>query len=193
MHGRHVASRVADLPSYVQAANDMRRVSGEGVAFLNIPRTYYGLVDEQLLIDGGARGELLSAACPRGLAPADAAAVVAALRDAGLVDAAGALALDADDAALDAALDARVGAFRAAPVATRAMVRAALRRSVYVNLWRLLGETLDEPTYLKVVRNQILIDVQGDDVLMQIFTSTILQREPGAEAPCPSTWWWWLS
>ena len=34
-----------------------------------------------------------------------------------------------------------------------------------------------------MVRNKILIDVQGEDVLMQIFTSTVLQRKPGTEAP----------
>jgi 4-hydroxyphenylpyruvate dioxygenase-like putative hemolysin len=33
------------------------------------------------------------------------------------------------------------------------------------------------------VRNKILIDVQGEDVLMQIFTSVVLQRAPGEEAP----------
>ena len=27
------------------------------------------------------------------------------------------------------------------------------------------------------------VDVQGDDVLMQIFTSTVLQKKPGTEAP----------
>ena len=34
-----------------------------------------------------------------------------------------------------------------------------------------------------IVRNQILLDVQGGDVLMQIFTACILQRGPGEEAP----------
>lgn len=34
-----------------------------------------------------------------------------------------------------------------------------------------------------IVRNEILVDVQGDDVLYQIFTSNILQRKPGEEAP----------
>ena len=29
----------------------------------------------------------------------------------------------------------------------------------------------------------ILVDVQGEDVLMQIFTSVVLQRTPGTEAP----------
>jgi 4-hydroxyphenylpyruvate dioxygenase-like putative hemolysin len=29
----------------------------------------------------------------------------------------------------------------------------------------------------------VKVDVQGDDVLMQIFTSTVLQKQPGTEAP----------
>ena len=36
---QHVASRVASLPEYVQRANDMRAITGEGFTFLNIPRT----------------------------------------------------------------------------------------------------------------------------------------------------------
>ncbi len=36
---------------------------------------------------------------------------------------------------------------------------------------------------MMIVRNKILIDVQGEDVLMQIFTGLVLQREPGREAP----------
>ena len=35
----------------------------------------------------------------------------------------------------------------------------------------------------RIVRNQILIDVQGGDVLMQIFTAPVLQRRVGDEAP----------
>ena len=40
------------------------------------------------------------------------------------------------------------------------MVRGVLRRSCYVNLWRLMGDQLGEATYLSIVRNKILIDVQ---------------------------------
>ena len=36
---------------------------------------------------------------------------------------------------------------------------------------------------MKIVRNKILVDVQGDDLLLQIFTSNILQRKVGDEAP----------
>ena len=63
------------------------------------------------------------------------------------------------------------------------MVQRVLRRSCYVNIWKVMGEQLAEETYLSIVRNKILIDVQGEDVLMQIFTSVVLQREAGTEAP----------
>jgi 4-hydroxyphenylpyruvate dioxygenase-like putative hemolysin len=36
---------------------------------------------------------------------------------------------------------------------------------------------------LGIVRNKILVDVQGEDLLYQIFTANILQRNPGEEAP----------
>ena len=53
---QHIASRVASLPDYVQRANDMRSITGEGFTFLNIPRTYYGLLEPALLINGGRLG-----------------------------------------------------------------------------------------------------------------------------------------
>ena len=56
---QHIASRVASLPDYVQRCNDMRAITGEGFTFLNIPRTYYGLLEPALLVKGGVDGELL--------------------------------------------------------------------------------------------------------------------------------------
>ena len=35
---------------------------------------------------------------------------------------------------------------------------------------------------MAIVRNQILLDVQGEDLLFQIFTSNVLQRDAGDEA-----------
>jgi len=179
---QHVASRVQSLPEYVQRANDMRAITGEGFTFLNIPRTYYGLLEPALLGNGGVVGELRDPACRSGLAQKDALAVIAALRADGLVDQAGALSLDADEVAIESALGGVTG-YRDAPAAVRAMVQSVLHRSCYVNLWKLMGDQLTEATYLSIVRNKILIDVQGEDVLMQIFTSVMLQREPGTEAP----------
>lgn len=42
---------------------------------------------------------------------------------------------------------------------------------------------LSEQSYVAIVRNQILVDVQTDDLLFQIFTSNILQRKPQDESP----------
>ena len=197
---QHVASRVASLPEYVQRANDYRAVTGEGVTFLNIPRTYYGLLEPGLLTNGGVDGELLGAAAwcasgssgasssghvsghvsgSGGLSEDGALEVIAALRESELVDKAGAVSLDADDAAFDAALlgagaaaaagaaaggGAGAGAgggagaqsYRAAGAATRAMVLRVLRRSCYVNLWKLMGDQLPEQTYLSIVWNKIM-------------------------------------
>merc|ERR1711933_93140 len=38
-------------------------------------------------------------------------------------------------------------------------------------------------TYLRIVRNNVLVDIQGEDLLLQIFTAKILQRKDGEEAP----------
>ena len=40
-----------------------------------------------------------------------------------------------------------------------------------------------EPLYLQIVRNQVLVDIQAGDVLLQIFTCKILQEEGWHEAP----------
>jgi len=42
---------------------------------------------------------------------------------------------------------------------------------------------MSEDTYVAIVRNKILVDVQGQDLLFQIFTSNILQNKPGDESP----------
>ena len=114
------------------------------MSFLDIPRTYYGLLERRLLEEGGTReGELLGA-CAHGLAPEQADEVIAALVRAGLSDAAGAVDLDADDESVHAALRAHSEAYRAAGGAERAMVRRVVARSRFVNLWRLMRDQLDE-------------------------------------------------
>ena len=114
------------------------------MSFLDIPRTYYGLLERRLLEEGGTReGELLGA-CAHGLAPEQADEVITALVRAGLSNAAGAVDLDADDAGVDAALRAHSQAYRAAGGAERAMVRRVVARSRFVNLWRLMRDQLDE-------------------------------------------------
>jgi len=126
------------------------------VSFLDIPRTYYGLLERRLLEEGGTReGELLGA-CAHGLAPEQADEVIAALVRAGLSDAAGAVDLDADDAGVDAALRAHSQAYRAAGGAERAMVRRVVARSRFVNLWRLMRDQLDEARMPPAPRDSLL-------------------------------------
>ena len=52
-----------------------------------------------------------------------------------------------------------------------------------MHLYKLLRDHLSESSYLKIVRNKVLVDIQGGDLLYQIFTSNILQRKAGEEAP----------
>uniref|UniRef100_A0A7S3F2D2 4-hydroxyphenylpyruvate dioxygenase n=1 Tax=Haptolina ericina TaxID=156174 RepID=A0A7S3F2D2_9EUKA len=178
---QHVASRVASLPDHVQRANNYRELTGEGFTFLNIPRTYYGVLDRSLLMRGGADGELLGASAT-GLTEREADDVISALTAASLVDMAGAVDLDATDEDLKSAL-ATASCFAGASDETKALVLRVVRRSRIINLWRLMGDQLSEATYLSIVRNKILVDIQGEDVLMQIFTTSMLQRKEGTQAP----------
>jgi 4-hydroxyphenylpyruvate dioxygenase-like putative hemolysin len=56
-------------------------------------------------------------------------------------------------------------------------------RSVYINMYKLLRNHIPLSTYRKIVENHVLVDIQGEDVLFQIFTCMVLQREKGQEAP----------
>ena len=67
----------------------------------------------------------------------------------------------------------------------RRVVAAAAprRRRRYLNLWELLGDRFSERDYVKLVANRVLVDVQGDDVLLQIFSRPVLSKENGGDAP----------
>jgi hypothetical protein len=99
---------------------------------------------------------------------------------------------------MDGALDLAVGVDEVSDILTNGLTAETLRRefeqkrdevvttilrSRYRNVYNLLRDNVSEETCLGLVRNQILVDVQGDDILYQIFTSNILQRNPGEEAP----------
>merc|ERR1712203_881340 len=59
----------------------------------------------------------------------------------------------------------------------------AVARSRYFNIHTLLKDRLDTETYMLIVRNGILVDIQDADILFQIFSKDILQRDPEHEAP----------
>ena len=77
-------------------------------------------------------------------------------------------------------------------VPAEAVCKAApvIRRSRYSNIHKLLGEHLTEATYVDIVRNHILVDIQGQDVLYQIFTANVLQRKQRKDTtkPCRPQW-----
>lgn len=159
---QHIASRVKDLPCVVQRANDYRKMTGAGLNFLSIPRTYYGT----LTAEGLGKDAQIDAPT--------AEKCIDALKKAGIVDRNDIVDLDltrerAEKALLPAGID-------------KAIVEHVMRGR-YRNLYSLLREHLSEDKYLQIVRNNILIDVQGNDLLMQIFTNMVLLREPGQEAP----------
>ncbi|KAK3253593.1 hypothetical protein CYMTET_37162 [Cymbomonas tetramitiformis] len=163
---QHIASRVQDLPSFVQRVNDYRKMTGEGMTFLKIPQSYYGFFTPEDLasIDGvdEARAKRIYQELKSGDSP--------------ICGPTGDIKLDVTEAEI----------LRAAPSATgdhSESIVTAVRRARYNNLYSLLGDNFSEESYLKIVRNHILVDIQAGDILFQIFTATVLQREPGLEAP----------
>ena len=163
---QHIASRVENIVDFVQQANDTRRMTGEGFSFLNIPRSYYGILQP---------GDL----------PKDCReAVWEALQVAGIMDLDGSVDLDATRESLGTILEQQLSeADLPAFEENKEEVLRTICQSRYQNLHSLLANHVSEATYLAIVRNQILVDIQGDDLLYQIFTCNILQRKAGDEAP----------
>jgi 4-hydroxyphenylpyruvate dioxygenase-like putative hemolysin len=163
---QHVASRVGDMIGYIQRVNDYRKMTGEGFTFLNIPRSYYGVLNKQCFDE-----EKISESMVEPL--------MEALEAGGVIDVTGiVLDLSVTDASIDTACSGVDGYGEVADA-----IKRSVRKSRYMNLYKLLGSQINEETYLCIVRNKILVDVQGEDLLYQIFTSNVLQREAGQEAP----------
>lgn len=173
---QHVASRVDDLPQFIQRGNDFRKITGEGFTFLQIPRSYYGVLTAKLLKDsvGLSNGcaEIILGCCE------SSRCMTKGLE--GAVD----LQLTRDELKkrLDSSMPMGHHHREEFEVNVQNVVDTILR-SRYINMYNLLGDILSEETYLSIVRNQILVDVQGRDILYQIFTSNILQRKAGDESP----------
>jgi hypothetical protein len=149
-----------------QRANAYRCATGKGLAFLDIPRSYYGRLTPEALdtahpgIDGEKAMFALVAAQPR------------------LVDAAGAVELSLPEPEELEREVARALAAGGQPAEAAGAVAAMLGGARYSNLFNLLRERLTEDEYLAIVQNQILVDIQAGDVLYQIFTAPVLQARP---------------
>jgi hypothetical protein len=171
---QHIASRVQDLPKFVQRGNDFRKITGEGFTFLNIPRSYYGVLSTKMLVqDAGVSEEC-------------AEVVFRSLEESTFMCEGGAIALDATANDLVRYLQESMMSHNDLMqefVSKKEDIVDAILLSRFINMYNLLGDSLPTETYLSIVRNQILVDVQGNDLLFQIFTSNVLQKNPNDEAP----------
>ena len=186
---QHIASRVEDLVFFVQQANDKRKRYGEGFTFLNIPRSYYGILTVDLLQNGIIHDGNLDET-ETSLSRECAEAIYNACDDCNLIDNAGAVNLEfnysmGDDFTrnLESTMVMKYSECSKEFLANKLDVWKRISISRYSNLFKLLRDALTEETYLGIVENRILVDVQGGDLLFQIFTSNILQREPADESP----------
>lgn len=170
---QHIANRVENLVDFVQRCNDYREITGEGFTFLNIPRSYYGVLSPKYLADGS------------GISIELAEAVVNECTDRGVASSDGAVDLEMSKDTLSSILDIAIigSTMREEYEAKKFSIVETVLKSRYSNVFSLLRNHVSESTYLSIVKNQILCDVQGDDVLYQIFTCGILQREEGLESP----------
>jgi hypothetical protein len=155
----------------------------KGFTFLNIPRSYYGVLTKDLIMKGiqennAAKEDnnVVSSDCAR--------AVLEICSEQGLTLADFSLDLCVPRSKVKEVLGANIPASCSEEYRNNeSFILDTIMRSRYVNLYYLLRDHLSEESYVSIVRNQILVDVQGEDLLFQIFTSNILQRNPGEAAP----------
>lgn len=158
---QHIACRVSNLVAHIQRCNDNRMMTGAGLAFLMIPRSYYGMLDSKRFAQDAGLEQVQADAC------------VAAFKKVGFVDARNIVDLDVTVDQVRAAL----------PEGIPDSVVEHVRRARYANMQAMLQDHFTEEEYISIVRNNILIDIQGEDILMQIFTEKILKAEASHEAP----------
>jgi hypothetical protein len=167
---QHLASRVDDLVSFIQQTNNYRLITNQGFSFLRIPRSYYGRLTVAEMTKAGLSAEL-------------ADAVMASMLASRHMDKNGIVNLDIQDEDISNLKGSIPANLSDEFISKFDQVLLTIKRSRYVNMHKLLRDLLSEETYLQIVRNQILVDIQAGDILYQIFTANILQRSASDEAP----------
>jgi hypothetical protein len=157
---QHVACRVEDLVAAVSRARRYLALTGEGCTFLKIPASYYGELQ------------------PEDIPLPEAHVLHRALAEAGIIEGESSVRLDARRCDIQSVYESN-----GLPAEKRDETVELIMRARYSNMYNMLGDQLTEEQYVAIATNQILIDVQGDDVLCQIFTAPVLQAEAGEEAP----------
>lgn len=164
---QHLASRVDDLVAFIERVNNYRKICNGGFSFLNIPRSYFGYLDPE---------KDLQSVC----SVKDAATIYKVLQHKEVVSASGIVDLDVNESKIHEIIDEVTLNLSHEE---RENVTRVVLRARYSNIYKLLGTNIDERTYIEIVRNKILVDIQGNDILYQIFTSKILKDDPTHEAP----------
>ena len=144
---QHVASRVKDLPAFIQQTNDYREMTGEGFTFLNIPRSYYGrLTVEDMVSHTNASTDV----CEN---------VFKGLIESNLMDITGVVKLNITNDEITNAVSSMINGMDEKFV-------FIIKKSRYANLYKLLRDHLSEESYLRIVRNKILVDIhpKGDTI-----------------------------
>jgi len=165
---QHLAARVKDLVSFIERVNNYRLVTGRGFTFLNIPPSYYGRLDVARDLAPHFGGDM-----------SKADSILGKLVSASLATKAGIVAIDVSAEKIKDALK-DVPAFQSGP---QDKLVETIKCARYSNMYALLKDHFSEDTYLQIVRNKILVDIQANDVLFQIFTCNILQRDTKDESP----------
>jgi len=166
---QHIASRVSNVVRFVALVNETRQITGRGLSFLRIPRSYYGRLDTQDLVCIGICEKL-------------SGGLLNALIRLRMCSPTGVVKLDITRQQV---LDVLTGVRKEvkSEEGDDTHIVDVVMRARYSNLYKLLKEHLSEKTYLDIVRNQVLVDIQGQDILFQIFTCNVLQREAKDESP----------
>lgn len=182
---QHIASRVKDLVSFIERVNNYRKVTGNGLTFLNIPQNYYGCLSASRDLSPFLKDNLPTSAYSNedqlkevSQQILDHLACLKICNSYGVVD------LDMSAADIENALlkHCLIEKHLSSQDVLDQLV-SIIRKARYSNLYSLLKDHFDENTYMQIVRNKILVDIQSNDVLCQIFTCNILQRNSGEEAP----------
>ena len=169
---QHIALRVSDLISFVEKVNMMRDKTGQGFSFLVIPRSYYGRLYIKNFVDLNSGNDISF----------DLAKVlINQLVIESLVDTSGIVKIDIKDQDIDYILNKKM--FTELSNNTKSQLKEIIKRSRYNHLYSLLKDLLSEETYIRIIKNHILVDIQGKDIIYQIFTSNVMQDNPLDEAP----------
>merc|ERR1712050_756942 len=167
---QHIAQRVPNLVSFIARANGIRKATGEGMTFKGFPRSYYGSLTMENLATCGM-DEQTSRVVWEKMVEQEVISTAGIVND-----------LDSPAVFFLTKLQ-QVLAAESLPYDQIHALAEFVAKSRYVNLHTLLQDQLNHDTYLQIVRNGILVDVQDADILYQIFSKDILQRDPEHEAP----------